>query len=74
MGTLFETYLKIIGYDISRASKKLEMIQALSPEEFHKWQLNMKWKIAKHHYDNNTFYQKIVGIFCDHDVMLQSIG
>ena len=61
MKSLFETYLKLTGYDISRAGKELKQIQSLSVEEFQKWQSNKKWEIARYHYDNNPFYRKKVG-------------
>ncbi len=53
---LFETYLKLTGYDISRAGKESKQIQGLPPDEFQKWQSNKKWEIARYHYDNNLFY------------------
>ena len=61
MNSLFETYLKLTGYDISCAGKELKQIQALAPDEFQKWQSNKKWEIARYHYDNNPFYRKKVG-------------
>ena len=61
MTTLFETYLKLAGYDINLASNELKRIQSLPLEEFRKWQDEKKWWIAKHHYDNNPFYRKKVG-------------
>ena len=61
MISLFETYLKFTGYDISHASNELKQIQSLSVEEFQKWQSNKKWEIARYHYDNNPFYRKKVG-------------
>ena len=61
MNSLFETYLKLTGYDIRRAGKELKQIQALPPDEFQKWQSNKKWEIARYHYDNNPFYRKKIG-------------
>lgn len=61
MISLFETYLKLTGYDISHASDELKQIQSLSSEEFHKWQDNQKWEIARYHYNNNPFYRRKVG-------------
>ena len=58
MKSLFETYLKLTGYDISCAGKELKQIQSLSPEEFQKWQDNKKWEIARYHFYNNAFYRK----------------
>ena len=61
MNSLFETYLKLTGYDINLASNELKRIQSLPIEEFRNWQDEKKWWIAKHHYDNNPFYRKKVG-------------
>ena len=58
---MFETYLRLVGYDIGFASLKLKQIHILSPEEFYNWQEEQKWKIAWHHYENNPFYRKKVG-------------
>ncbi|NQU35417.1 MAG: phenylacetate--CoA ligase family protein [Bacteroidetes bacterium] len=58
---MFETYLKLVGYDIGSATAELKQIQALSHKEFYKWQEDQKWSIAKHHYDNNPYYRNIVG-------------
>ena len=59
--SVFESYLKLTGYDIELAGKQLKYIQSLTPDEFRKWQDDQKWKIARHHYDNNPFYRKKVG-------------
>ena len=40
---------------------ELKQVQSLSHEEFHKFQENKKWEIARYHYENNTFYRKKVG-------------
>ena len=61
MKSLFDTYLKFTGYDISRAGKELKQIQSLSPDEFQKWQSNKKWEIARYHFYNNAFYRKKIG-------------
>ena len=58
---LFENYLRLIGYNISVASKKIEQIQNLSSDEFHQWQEDKKWDIAKYHYKNNPLYRRKVG-------------
>ena len=60
MLTIFETYLKLTGYDISQSSNELKRIQSLSAEEFRKWNNEQKWKIARYHFDNNNYYRKKV--------------
>lgn len=61
MITLFETFLKLTGYDISLASNELKRIQSLSSIEFRKWQNDQKWQIARYHYNNNPLYREKVG-------------
>ena len=61
MISFFEIYLKIIGYDIARASDELKRIQSLASNEFCKWQEKKKWGIARYHYDHNPLYRKKVG-------------
>jgi len=61
VNSIFEIFLKLSGYDINVASERLRQIQLLLPNEFRKWQNDQKWTIAKHHYDNNQFYNKKVG-------------
>ena len=61
MMNLFELYLKITGYDISSASRKLKHIQSLPSDKFIEWQNNQKWIIAKYHYDNNPLYKRKIG-------------
>ena len=56
----FENYLRLIGYNITVASKKLAEIQSLYHEEFYEWQDKQKWQIARYHYENNPFYRKKV--------------
>ena len=63
MISLFELSMKLSGYDIARATKKLDYIKSFSKDEFNDWQSKKKWKIAKFHYDNNQFYKKKVGNF-----------
>ena len=61
MRTLFEVYLKLIGYDINYAGIELKQIQDLSVREFVQWQDNKKWEIAKYHYQHNQFYRDKIG-------------
>ena len=55
---MFETFMKLSGYNINSAHDRLKRIQSLTPNEFRKWQDDQKWKIAIFHYDNNSFYRK----------------
>lgn len=59
--SLFEFFSRFIGYDITSSVNKIKAIQSYSPDELQEWQNNKKWKIAKYHYYNNTFYRKKVG-------------
>ena len=59
--SVFETYLKLIGFDIELAGTQLKYVQSLTPEQFHKWQDEQKWKIARYHFENNPFYRRKVG-------------
>lgn len=61
MKTMFEAYLNLLGYDLSRAENELARIQSLSLKESHQWRQEQKWRIARYHYDNNLVYQKKVG-------------
>lgn len=61
MLTLFEIFMQFSGYNLIAAVKRLNKIQKLSPAEFKIWQDQEKWSIAKHHYENNTFYKAKVG-------------
>jgi phenylacetate-CoA ligase len=63
MISLFEVYLKLIGYDINRAYKELEKVRRLSSDELHQWQENRKWEIAKYHFNNTPYYKQKVGKF-----------
>ena len=61
MKSLFELYLRLTGYNIGAAEKKLSHVQSLDTNKFCNWQENQKWWIARHHYDNNPFYRKKIG-------------
>jgi phenylacetate-CoA ligase len=61
MNSIFEAYLKLSGYDVSRAEYLLKQIQNFGKDEFIDWQTKQKWKIARYHYENSSFYQQKVG-------------
>ena len=60
---LFELYLRLLGYNISKSSKMLAKIKEFDFEQFKDWQTKKKWDIAKYHYKNNSFYRNKVGRF-----------
>ena len=60
---LFELYLRLLGYNISKSSKMLTKIKEFDFEQFKDWQTKKKWDIAKYHYNNNSFYRNKVGRF-----------
>jgi len=59
--SLFEWIYKWKNHDISDALNDIQEIKSLSLENFREWQENEKWKIAKYHYENNTFYRQLIG-------------
>lgn len=59
--SLFEWIYKWKNHDISDALNDIHEIRSLSVSEFHQWQEKEKWKIAKYHYENNTFYRQLLG-------------
>ena len=61
MISLFELYLNLIGYDLKSASARLKQIQSFETEEFRKWQNDQKWRIVRHHFENNSFYRNKIG-------------
>ena len=61
MGTIFETYLKYIGYDIKKSLIDINRLQSLPPAQFHNWQKRRKWEISRFHYNNNEFYKNKIG-------------
>lgn len=58
MKTLFEIYLRILGYNIDNAITELNYVYSLSPKEFLDWQNKQRWLVAQYHYKNNASYQK----------------
>ena len=58
MKTLFEIYLRMLGYNIDNAITELNYVYSLSPKEFLDWQNKQRWLVAQYHYKNNASYQK----------------
>ena len=61
MSSIFEKYMKLMGYNICSAERELGRILSLSKRAFRKYNEQKRWEIAKFHYDNNPFYHKKVG-------------
>lgn len=61
MTSTFEKYMKLAGYDINSAEKKINRLQSFDLEEFRVWHDKSKWEIARYHYENNPFYRKKSG-------------
>ena len=61
MTSLFETFLRISGYNLQAARKRLRSIQQMDVDAFKLWQSDSKWKIARFHYENNEVYKRKVG-------------
>lgn len=59
--SLFEQILSFRGYPLKAAKAELAYLQAMSVDEFATVQEQKAWGIAKHHYDNNDVYKKLVG-------------
>lgn len=49
------------GFPVSKAKQELRFIQSLPKDAFLTWQRNKAWRIARFHFDNNTFYRQKVG-------------
>ena len=63
---IFEFVLKLKGYNLSDAEKKIKYLQSLNKNDFINWQNNEKWKIVRHHYNKNQLYKEKIGpIFPD---------
>lgn len=59
--SLFEQIYKWKHFDIAKISNEIEKLSNLSPEEFTDWQDKKKWAMVQHHFENNPFYQQIIG-------------
>jgi len=59
--TLFELSLKLKGLDVAQATRELEQIGRLGPDERNRWQQEQKWTIVRFHFRNNSFYKKKIG-------------
>jgi phenylacetate-CoA ligase len=53
--------LLLNGFPVNSASEDLLKIRGYNSEEIESYQQKMKWEIAKFHYNNNSFYKKIIG-------------
>lgn len=58
---LFETTLKLNGFPIAEAKKKLAEIQQISEANFDKYVFETRNEIVSYHIKNNPFYKKIIG-------------
>ncbi len=58
---LFELTLKMNGFPIAAAKRKLKEIQQIESENFGEYVKNAKNEIVKYHLKNNTFYKNFVG-------------
>lgn len=59
--SLFEIIYKWQHYDIASIVTDIQLLRALSNEDFTKWQEVKKREIAKHHFEGNEFYRKKIG-------------
>jgi phenylacetate-CoA ligase len=53
--------LLLKGFPVNSAGKDLLKIHDYNSKEIESYQQKMKWEIAKFHYNNNSFYKKLVG-------------
>mgnify|MGYP006199910867 FL=1 len=58
---LFETTLKINGFPIAAAKRKLDEIQQINEEIFGEYIKNARNEIVDYHLKNNPFYKNFVG-------------
>ena len=49
------------GFNIKKASQKIDNLHNMSTDEFYNWVEIKKWEIAKYHYLNNPLYKSLVG-------------
>ena len=59
--SLFELIYKWRHYDVSEALSDIETVRNLPTKEFAVWQEKQRWKVAYYLYENNSFYQELVG-------------
>lgn len=59
--SLFEKIYRWKHYDINEALNDIQKVRVLSNSEFKTWQEETQWKIVKHHYIGNKFYNKKIG-------------
>ena len=58
---LFELTLKINGFPIVAAKRKLNEIQQINEGNFEEYVKNKRKEIVDYHTQNNTYYKKFVG-------------
>ena len=58
---LFELMLKINGFPIAEAKRKLKEIQQIKVEDFGEYITNARAEIVAYHYKNNPFYKNFLG-------------
>ena len=58
---IFEFVLKLKGYNLNDAEKKIKYLQSLNKNDFINWQNTEKWKIVRHHYNKNPLYKEKIG-------------
>jgi len=58
---LFELTLRLNGYPISEAKKKLREIQNINEPDYKAYVHHQRQEIVKYHLENNTFYKSFIG-------------
>ena len=58
---LFENTLRLNGFPIAKAKRKLSEIQKISEENFGKYIFETRYEIVAYHIQNNPFYKNIIG-------------
>ncbi len=59
---LFETTLKLKGFPIAEAKKRLQAIQAISDTDYPDFISKRQKEIVEHHLKNSTFYKNFTGL------------
>ena len=62
MLNLFELTLRLNGYPISEAKKRLRKIQNINETEYGAYVQHQRQEIVKYHLENNPFYKSFIGI------------
>mgnify|MGYP000137001637 CR=1 FL=1 len=58
---MFELTLRLNGYPISEAKKKLREIQNINEPDYKAYVHHQRQEIVKYHLENNTFYKSFIG-------------